>query len=63
MDKKERGYIHTLVIYTLRYKFSNHFDDQNCFGKDFVTKKVVPVSHSYLKNALAFYAFNSNNTI
>ena len=44
MNKKERIYIDTLIIYTLWYDFWNYFDAQSDFGK----KKLSQKSYSYL---------------
>ena len=39
--KKERSFINALFIYTLLYEFSNDFDAQSDFGKNFVTKNLL----------------------
>ena len=44
--------IDTLLIYTFWYEFSNDFDAQSDFGKDFVSEKLVSWNHSYLNYAL-----------
>ena len=41
MDKKERIYIVTLIIYTLWYEFQKDFDAKSDFGNFFVTKKLL----------------------
>ena len=38
----------TLLMYTLWYEYSYDFDAQSDFGKNFVAKKLVRWSHSYL---------------
>ena len=44
-------------MHTLWYEFWNHFDAQIDFGKTFVTEKLVPWNHSYLKYALALHSY------
>ena len=38
---KKTSYFDTLLIDTLRYEFSNHFDAQSDFGKTVVTKNLL----------------------
>ena len=45
------SYIDTWLIYTLWYWFSKDFNAQSDFGKIYVTRKLVPWSHFYLKRA------------
>ena len=42
------------VSIMILYSFKNAFDALSDFGKNFVTKKLVPWNHSYLKYALVF---------
>ena len=41
LNDKETSYIDTELIYTLWYEFSNDFDAQSDFGKNFVTKNLL----------------------
>ena len=50
LDKVERIYIDTLIIYTFWYEFQNDFDAQSYFGKIFVIKMLL---WSYILNLSA----------
>ena len=55
---KERIYIDSLIVYALRYEFSNDFDARSDFGKFLLQKKLVRWNHSYLKYALVTKSFS-----
>ena len=47
--------IDILLKYTLWHESLNDLDAQSDFDKNFVTKKLVKLDHSYLKYALAYH--------
>ena len=52
--------INILLKYILWHKFLNDLDAENDFDKKFVTKKLVNLSYSYLKYALARKRFSKH---
>ena len=48
IDKIERLYVDTIIIWPFWYEFSNNFDTQCDFWKKFVTEKLVLWNHSHL---------------